>query len=214
MPATPPAQPARLTEVVSAMRASPARWLVTGAAGFIGSNLVAGLLRLDQQVVGLDNLSSGSLANLEEALDEAAGSGHFELVEGDIRDPDVCARACDGADFVLHQAALASVQRSLRDPGETNEVNVGGTINVFVAARDAGVKRVVYASSSAVYGDDPRLPKVEGEGGQPLSPYAATKVANEVSAGVFHRAYGLPIIGLRYFNVFGARQSPDGPYAA
>jgi UDP-N-acetylglucosamine 4-epimerase len=209
-----PDRPSRAATVRSTLRAAPARWLVTGAAGFIGSHLVEALLSLNQRVVGLDNLSTGSVANLDEALAAAAHAGEFELVEADIRDREACARACAGIDYVLHEAALGSVQRSLRDPAETNEVNVGGTINVLLAAREASVRRVVFASSSAVYGDDPNLPRVEGNEGRPLSPYAASKMANEIYAGVFHRAYGLPIIGLRYFNVFGARQNPEGDYAA
>lgn len=202
--------------VKAALRASPQRWLVTGAAGFIGSHLVEALLLADQEVVGLDNLSTGYRENLEDVIlavgDERAA--RFRFILGDIRDPEVCARACEGVDRVLHQAALGSVPRSLEDPQGSHASNVDGFLNVLVAARDAGVKRFVYASSSSVYGDEPTLPKVEGREGQLLSPYAATKKINEIYAQVFGSAYGMETIGLRYFNVFGPRQHPQGPYAA
>ncbi len=194
----------------------PARWLVTGAAGFIGSNLVEALLRLGQTVIAFDNLATGYRRNLDEAV-RAAGegaAGRFSFIEGDIRDLDTCRRAAVGTDYVLHQAALGSVPRSINDPLTTHEVNVTGTVNMLLASRDAGVKRFVYASSSSVYGDHPALPKVEGEIGTPLSPYAVSKRADELYAETFGRHYGLQTIGLRYFNVFGRRQDPEGAYAA
>ena len=194
----------------------PRRWLVTGAAGFIGSHLTETLLLYGQQVVGLDDFSTGTRANLEEVA-ARVGAGcwrRFDLREGDIRSAAACRRAMEGVDVVLHQAALGSVPRSLADPLETHAVNVLGTVQLLEAARRARRPRFVYASSSSVYGDDPRLPKVEEHRGAPLSPYAASKVAAEIAAGVYDRAYGLEVIGLRYFNVYGPRQSPDGPYAA
>ena len=198
------------------VKAVPRTWLVTGAAGFIGSNLVETLLKLDQRVVGLDNFATGKHCNLDEvkALVSPAQWARFRFGEGDICDLSACRAACEGADFVLHEAALGSVPRSMADPLASHEANVTGFVNMLVAARDAKVKRLVYASSSAVYGDHPELPKVEDKIGQPLSPYAATKLMNEVYADVFARAYGLESIGLRYFNVFGPRQDPEGAYAA
>jgi UDP-N-acetylglucosamine/UDP-N-acetyl-alpha-D-glucosaminouronate 4-epimerase len=163
-------------------------------------------------VVALDNFATGSARNLADARDMAGD--RLELIDGDIRDPIACGRACEGVQVVLHQAALGSVPRSIEDPATTNAVNIDGFLNMLVAARDARVGRFVYASSSAVYGDDPRLPKVEGNEGQPLSPYAVTKVSNELYAAVFQDKYGLATVGLRYFNVFGPRQDPNGPYAA
>lgn len=205
----------RYSELRHRLRNAPRRWLVTGAAGFIGSNLVEELLRLGQSVVGLDNFSTGSRRNLEEAIVCAGdAAGEFRFLEGDIRNPDHCRAACEGVDFVLHHAALGSVPRSLADPVATNETNVSGFLNMLVAARDAAVRRMVYATSSSVYGDDPHLPKVEERIGTPLSPYAVSKRTNEVYAAVFERSYGLRTVGLRYFNVFGRRQDPDGPYAA
>jgi UDP-N-acetylglucosamine 4-epimerase len=194
----------------------PRRWLVTGAAGFIGSALVEKLLQLDQQVVGLDNFATGSQANLEDVCISVGEENwsRFRFMEGDIRDPSICIAACKSVDVVLHQAALGSVPRSIADPITTNQVNVDGFLNVLLAARDARVTRFVYASSSSVYGDDPSLPKTESVTGQPLSPYAITKCANESYARVFANLYGIPCIGLRYFNVFGRRQSPTGAYAA
>ena len=191
-------------------------WLVTGAAGFIGSNLAEALLRLGQQVTGLDNFATGHRHNLDLVRDVVGSEAwsRFGFIEGDIRDPGACARACAGADFVLHQAALGSVPRSIDDPLATNEVNVTGFLNMLVAARDAKVKRFVYAASSSTYGDHPDLPKVEHRIGNPLSPYAVTKYVNELYADVFGRTYGSESIGLRYFNVFGPRQDPDGAYAA
>jgi UDP-N-acetylglucosamine 4-epimerase len=195
-----------------AVAATPRTWLVTGGAGFIGSHLVEHLLRLGQRVRVLDSFATGFRANLEEVT---AGAGErFTLVEGDLRDPAACAEACRGADLVLHQAALGSVPRSIKDPVASHEVNVTGFLNVLQAARGAGIKRVVYASSSSVYGDHPALPKVEANVGRQLSPYAVTKYADELYAHVFGAAYGLELLGLRYFNVFGPRQDPQGAYAA
>jgi UDP-N-acetylglucosamine 4-epimerase len=198
------------------LEGSPKRWLITGVAGFIGSNLLETLLRLDQQVTGLDNLSTGHQRNLEEvrSLVSARQWERFRFVDGDICEPATCHEVCQGVDFVLHQAALGSVPRSMEEPLASHQSNVTGFINLLLAAREAGVKRFTYASSSAVYGDHPDLPKIEDKTGLPLSPYAATKVMNEIYAGVFARAYGFPSIGLRYFNVFGPRQDPEGAYAA
>jgi UDP-N-acetylglucosamine 4-epimerase len=195
---------------------APRRWLITGAAGFIGSNLLLTLLELDQHVVGLDNFATGHRRNLQEVESSVTPDQwrRFRFIEGDIRDPSTTRRACDEIDFVLHQAALGSVPRSIEDPITTNSVNVGGFLEMLKAARDAGVKRFVYAASSSTYGDHPGLPKVESLIGKPLSPYAVTKLANELYAEVFSSIYGFPSIGLRYFNIFGARQDPDGPYAA
>ncbi len=198
------------------LRGRSYHWLVTGAAGFIGSNLVEALLRLGQQVTGLDNFATGHQHNLDqvrEAVGSAAWSG-FHFIQGDIRELDDCRRACAGVDFVLHQAALGSVSRSLDDPLLSHGTNVTGFLNMLVAARDAQVQRFVYAASSSTYGDHPALPKVEHTIGRPLSPYAVTKYANELYADVFARSYGMQTIGLRYFNVFGPRQDPDGAYAA
>lgn len=194
---------------------NPRTWLVTGVAGFIGSNLLEELMSLGQTVVGLDNFSTGHQQNLDDVLSSPVGShGEFRLVRGDIRDASACKRAMKGVDFVLHEAALGSVPRSIDDPITSNSVNVDGFLNVLVAARDAGVKRVVYASSCAVYGDCATAPLTEDLTGNLLSPYAATKLANEMYAAVFQRSYGLSLVGLRYFNIFGARQDPNGAYAA
>lgn len=200
----------------SALRAAPKTWLVTGVAGFIGSNLLEALLMLDQQVVGLDNFATGHRRNLDEVrgLVGEARWARFKFIEGDIRSPADCEAACAGVDVVLHQAALGSVPRSLADPVTTNAVNIDGFLNMLVAARDARVQRFIYAASSSTYGDHPTLPKVEDRIGAPLSPYAVTKLVNELYANVFARAYGVQSIGLRYFNVFGPRQDPDGAYAA
>jgi len=196
--------------------AKPKRWLVTGVAGFIGSNLLEFLLQCGQRVVGLDNFSTGHWQNLEDVRQGVGPErwANFTFMEGDIVHPAECVRACAGVDYVLHQAALGSVPRSIADPCSTNRSNIDGFLNLLVAARDAKVKRFVYASSGAVYGDHPGLPKVEGIVGRPLSPYAVTKCVNELYADVFSTTYGLECLGLRYFNVFGRRQSPDGPYAA
>jgi UDP-N-acetylglucosamine 4-epimerase len=197
------------------LAARPRTWLVTGAAGFIGSNLLEELLSLDQHVIGLDNFSTGYQANLNDVLARQAGSAHrFQLLRGDIRDARVCREACQGVDYVLHHAAVGSVPRSIDDPATTHAVNVDGFLNVLLAARDARVKRVVYASSCAVYGDACDLPLTESSTGTLLSPYAATKLANEIYAGVFQRTYGMSVVGLRYFNIFGRRQDPHGAYAA
>jgi UDP-N-acetylglucosamine 4-epimerase len=198
------------------LRTSPKTWLVTGAAGFIGSNLVETLLRWDQRVVGFDNFATGKQSNLDElaALVGSEQWNRFRFIEGDIRDLDACQNACSGADYVLHQAALGSVPRSIEDPLLTNAANVTGFLNMLVAARDQKAARFVYAASSSTYGDHPGLPKVEDQIGRPLSPYAVTKYVNELYADVFARCYATPSIGLRYFNVFGPRQDPDGPYAA
>ncbi len=198
------------------LKAQPRTWLVTGVAGFIGSNLLEALLKLDQRVTGLDNFSTGKKKNLEEVrgLVSDAQWARFRSLEGDIADLGVCREACAGVDFVLHEAALGSVPRSMVDPITCHQSNVTGFLNMLVAARDAKVQRFVYASSSAAYGDNPELPKVEEKLGRPLSPYAATKTINEVYADAFALAYGLSCIGLRYFNVFGLRQDPEGAYAA
>ncbi len=192
------------------------RWLVTGAAGFIGSHLLETLLANGQDVVGLDNFATGHRSNLESvraAVGEEAWRRH-RFIEADIVDPAACGEACVGVDYVLHQAALGSVPRSIADPQATHAANATGFLNMLLAARDAKAKRFVYAASSSTYGDHPALPKVEDVIGRPLSPYAVTKYLNELYADVFGRCYGMATIGLRYFNVFGARQDPDGPYAA
>lgn len=218
------AQPSAYEKLKQQLASERHTWLVTGVAGFIGSNLLETLLKLDQRVVGLDSFATGHRANLEEVrgLVTSAQWSNFQLVEGDIRNLDDCRRACVfrsesgdvGVEYVLHQAALGSVPRSLQDPIATNEANISGFLNMLVATRDAQVKRFVYAASSSTYGDHPGLPKVEDRIGKPLSPYAVTKYVNELYADVFARCYGFRTIGLRYFNVFGARQDPDGAYAA
>ena len=202
------------------LQAQPKTWLITGAAGFIGSNLLEALLKLNQRVVGLDSFATGHQRNLDEvqSLVAPAQWANFKFIEGDIRNLDDCQQACQGVDYVLHQAALGSVPRSVADPITTNATNISGFLNMLVAARDAnggkGVKRFVYAASSSTYGDHPGLPKVEDTIGKPLSPYAVTKYVNELYADVFGKTYGLQSIGLRYFNVFGPRQDPSGAYAA
>ncbi len=206
----------RYTEIQQHLKHRSYRWLVTGVAGFIGSNLLETLLRLNQNVVGLDNFSTGHQHNLDQVkavIDPSAWS-NFHFIEGDIRHLQDCRTACEKIDFVLHQAALGSVPRSIEDPILTNESNISGFVNMLVAARDAGVKRFVYAASSSTYGDHPDLPKVESVIGQPLSPYAVTKYVNELYADVFARCYDTQSIGLRYFNIFGPRQDPNGAYAA
>jgi len=191
-------------------------WLITGVAGFIGSNLLETLLSLGQRVVGLDNFLTGHRRNLEEVKESLFPDQwkNFNFIEGDIRDLKICQQACNGVDYILHQAALGSVPRSIENPIATNENNLVGFLNMMVAARDAEVKRFVFATSSSVYGDHPDLPKVEDKVGRPLSPYAVTKKMNELYADVFSEVYGFKTIGLRYFNVFGPRQDPNGPYAA
>ena len=206
----------RYDEVCRALAAEPRRWLVTGAAGFIGSALVEKLLLLGQHVIGLDSFVTGHRANLDDVRsvvgDQAMRRFHF--IEGDICDLETCRRAAGEVDLVLHQAALGSVPRSIQDPIASHRANVDGFVHVLSAAQSAGVERVVYASSSSVYGDHPGLPKVEEAIGQPLSPYAATKRIDEVYAAVWQRTFGLELVGLRYFNVYGRRQDPEGPYAA
>lgn len=206
----------RFAQVSSDLQQSPRRWVVTGVAGFIGSNLAERLLGLGQHVVGLDNFATGHRHNLEDLLSrvEPEARTRFHFVEGDIRDSAACAEVCRDANVVLHQAALGSVPRSVQDPVTSNQVNVDGTLNMLIAARDAKVQRFVYASSSSVYGDDTSPTKREDRTGNPLSPYAATKYADELYAATFLSAYGFESIGLRYFNVFGPRQDPNGPYAA
>ncbi|PUE59620.1 LPS biosynthesis protein WbpP [Limnohabitans curvus] len=203
-------------QVLKALPASPKTWLVTGVAGFIGSNLLEALLKLDQRVVGLDNFATGYQHNLDEvqSLVTPAQWDNFQFIQGDIRQLEDCQLACAGVDFVLHQAALGSVPRSLADPITTNSANITGFLNMLVAARDAQVKSFTYAASSSTYGDHPALPKVEDNIGKPLSPYAVTKYVNELYADVFSKCYGFHTIGLRYFNVFGPRQNPNGAYAA
>lgn len=203
-------------QVIDPLKSNRHRWLVTGAAGFIGSNLVEALLRLNQSVVGLDNFSTGHQRNLDQvqALVGSAAWNHFHFIRGDICDISTCHHACKVVDFVLHHAALGSVPRSIEDPILSNHSNVTGFVNMLVAARDAKTKRFVYAASSSTYGDHPALPKVEDQIGKPLSPYAVTKYVNELYADVFARCYDMQTIGLRYFNIFGPRQDPDGAYAA
>lgn len=195
---------------------NPKVWLITGVAGFIGSNLLETLLRLDQTVVGLDNFATGHQRNLDEVktLVSAERWARFRFIEGDIRKLDDCREACAGVDYVLHQAALGSVPRSINDPITSNSTNIDGFLNMLVAARDASVKSFTYAASSSTYGDHPGLPKIEDRIGKPLSPYAVTKYVNELYADVFARCYDFQSIGLRYFNVFGKRQDPNGAYAA
>lgn len=203
-------------QIQSRLKRNPASWLVTGVAGFIGSNLLETLLLLNQRVVGLDNFSTGYQKNLDEVENTVNPDqwANFTFYEGDIRVIDDCRKAVSGVDYVLHQAALGSVPRSIDDPVTTNESNVSGFLNMLVAARDEKVQRFVYAASSSTYGDHPGLPKVEGQIGNPLSPYAVTKYVNELYADVFARCYDFKTIGLRYFNVFGKRQDPNGAYAA
>lgn len=198
------------------LQSNPRTWLVTGVGGFIGSNLLEGLLNLGQKVIGLDNFSTGYRRNLEDVRKEIPSKAwdRFRFLEGDIRNLSDCQKACEGVDYVLHQAALGSVPRSVDDPIQTNQSNVDGFLNMLIAARDARVKRFVYASSSSVYGDLPDLPAREDKVGQPLSPYSVTKSVNELYADVFSKLYGLVSMGLRYFNVFGKRQDPEGAYAA
>ena len=202
--------------VCEQLKYAPKTWLITGVAGFIGSNLLETLLKLDQKVVGLDNFATGYQHNLDEVkgcVSEAQWS-NFNFIEGDIRQFADCQKACKGVDHVLHQAALGSVPRSIADPITTNDTNISGFLNMLTAARDAHVSSFTYAASSSTYGDHPALPKVEENIGNPLSPYAVTKYVNELYADVFARSYGFKAIGLRYFNVFGQRQDPNGAYAA
>ena len=202
--------------IKSGLLLAPRKWLITGVAGFIGSNLLETLLKLNQTVVGLDNLSTEDGRNLlqVESLVTPEQWQNFSFIKGDICDLAACRNACEGVDHVLHQAALGSVPRSIADPVTTNASNITGFLNMLVAAKDAGVARFVYAASSSTYGDHPGLPKVEDVIGKPLSPYAVTKYVNELYADVFARTYGFKATGLRYFNVFGPRQNPNGAYAA
>ena len=209
-------RPIALLAAQEALVAAPKVWLITGVAGFIGSNLLEALLKLDQNVVGLDNFATGFQRNLDEVQGLVTPSqwARFTFIAGDIRELADCQRSCTGVDYVLHQAALGSVPRSLADPITTNGANITGFLNMLVAARDAQVKSFTYAASSSTYGDHPALPKVEHTIGKPLSPYAVTKYVNELYADTFARNYGFQTIGLRYFNVFGPRQNPNGAYAA
>jgi len=206
----------RYEELIEDLPKTPKNWLVTGVAGFIGSNLLEKLLKLDQTVIGLDNFSTGHRHNLEEVKGSVSAEqwARFIFKEGDIRDLQDCRDACAGVDYVLHQAALGSVPRSLCDPITTNATNIDGFLNILVAARDSKVKSFTYAASSSTYGDHPALPKIEHTIGSPLSPYAVTKYVNELYAEVFGKCYGFNATGLRYFNVFGKRQDPNGAYAA
>jgi UDP-N-acetylglucosamine 4-epimerase len=206
----------RYLEVQQTCWNAPKRWLVTGCAGFIGSHLTEALLRLKQDVVGLDNFATGYQKNLDDVAARvgAEAFSRFRFLEGDIRDPSTCATATQGVELVLHQAALGSVPRSMEDPQSSHTSNVDGFVNVLLAAHAAGVKRVVYASSSAVYGDEAAQPKVEERIGRPLSPYATTKLVDEIYADTLRRTHGIESVGLRYFNVFGPRQDPNGAYAA
>jgi len=206
----------RYDDLRGELQASPKNWLVTGAAGFIGSAIVETLLELDQRVVGLDNFRTGHQHNLDEVLAKVGSerAARFSLQTGDITDLEACRRACVDAELVLHQAALGSVPWSIDDPQASHAANVNGFLNMMIAARDSGVSRLVYASSSAVYGDEPTIPACENLIGRQLSPYAVTKRINELYAGVVQDCYGFESVGLRYFNVFGRRQDPNGPYAA
>lgn len=202
--------------VKKTLKQHPKTWLITGVAGFIGSNLLEYLLKLDQHVIGLDNFSTGKQSNLDEVRNLVSEQQwqRFRFMEGDIRDLETCQAMCKGVDYVLHQGALGSVPRSIANPIASNENNINGMLNMLVAARENKIKRFVYASSSSVYGDHPALPKVEAQIGNPLSPYAVTKYVNELYAAQFAIHYGMECIGLRYFNVFGPRQDPNGAYAA
>ncbi|HJW34538.1 MAG TPA: SDR family oxidoreductase [Holophagaceae bacterium] len=206
----------RFNSVLEDLKVQPKVWLVTGVAGFIGSNLLEALLKAGQKVVGLDNFATGSQANLDDVKGcvPAEAWARFTFIEGDIRNLEDCQKACTGVDYVLHQAALGSVPRSIKDPIATNQANIDGFLNMLVACRDQKAKRFVYAASSSTYGDHPDLPKREDRIGQPLSPYAVTKLVNELYAKIFGSTYGMECVGLRYFNVFGRRQNPNGPYAA
>jgi UDP-N-acetylglucosamine 4-epimerase len=206
----------RYEKIKAELTETPKTWLITGVAGFIGSNLLETLLRLGQVVVGLDNFATGHQYNLDEVASEVTAKqwSRFSFIEGDIRNADDCVQAVKNVDYVLHQAALGSVPRSIIDPATTNAVNITGFLNMLIASRDEKVSSFTYAASSSTYGDHPALPKVEENIGNPLSPYAVTKYVNELYADVFARTYGFKSIGLRYFNVFGKRQDPDGAYAA
>ena len=207
----------RYEKIQETLKETPKTWLITGVAGFIGSNLLETLLKLNQNIVGLDNFATGHQYNIDQALEDAgvdSNTKHFRFINGDIRNLDDCQKACKGVDYVLHQAALGSVPRSIEDPISTNQTNIDGFLNMLISARDNNVDRFVYAASSSTYGDHPDLPKVEDKIGNPLSPYAVTKLVNELYASVFARTYDFKTIGLRYFNIFGKRQDPNGAYAA
>lgn len=206
----------KYTEILDDLTKSPKKWLITGCAGFIGSNLLESLLKANQKVVGLDNFATGYQHNLDEirAVVTSAQWDNFTFIHSDICELETCRKATENIDFVLHQAAIGSVPRSIENPIYTNANNIDGFLNMLVASRDAGVQRFIYAASSSTYGDHPGFPKVEDKIGKPLSPYAVTKYVNELYADVFSRTYGLNSIGLRYFNVFGKRQDPNGAYAA
>ncbi|WP_277561150.1 NAD-dependent epimerase/dehydratase family protein [Acinetobacter beijerinckii] len=206
----------QFSQVCEELKSNQKTWLITGVAGFIGSNLLETLLLLDQKVIGLDNFATGFQHNLDEVQDSVSEAQwrNFTFYQGDIRQLEDCQKACVAVDYVLHQAALGSVPRSIADPIMTNSANITGFLNMLVAARDANVKSFTYAASSSTYGDHPALPKVEENIGKPLSPYAVTKYVNELYADVFAKTYGFKTIGLRYFNVFGKRQNPNGAYAA
>lgn len=203
-------------EICKQLVETPKTWLVTGVAGFVGSNLLEKLLLLNQKVIGLDNFSTGFQSNLDEVRSQVSIQQweNFSFYEGDICNLENCHKACQNVDYVLHEAALGSVPRSIQDPIATNQANISGFVNMLVAAKDANVKSFTYAASSSTYGDHPGLPKQEDIIGNPLSPYAVTKYVNELYANVFHRVYGFNSIGLRYFNIFGKRQTPTGAYAA
>lgn len=204
------------TKKLEELKGTSYSWLITGVAGFIGSNLLEALLKLDQKVVGLDNFATGYEENLKDVKSEVSEQqwSRFNFIQGDIKEIEICHKVSKDIDFVLHQAALGSVPRSIKDPIATNEVNVNGFLNMLIASKEANVKSFVYAASSSTYGDHPDLPKVEPNIGKPLSPYAITKYVNELYANIFNRIYGFSSIGLRYFNVFGKRQDPNGSYAA
>ncbi len=210
----------KYAELQEHLKNNQSTWLVTGVAGFIGSNLLEKLLILNQKVVGLDNFDTGFQHNIDQAIEDAEKatdkslSKNFNFINGDIREFKDCQQACKGVDYVLHQAALGSVPRSIEDPINTNRTNIDGFLNILVAAKDAQVRRFVYAASSSTYGDHPDLPKIEDKIGNPLSPYSVTKLVNELYAGVFAKTYEFKTIGLRYFNIFGKRQNPNGAYAA
>lgn len=203
-------------EKLNSLIKTPKKWLITGVSGFIGSNLLEHLLKIDQEVVGLDNFVTGKQSNLDEVKSEVSNEQwqRFTFISGDIRVLEDCQKSCSGVDFVLHQAALGSVPRSVKNPIATNEANISGFLNMLVAAREANVQSFTYAASSSTYGDHPALPKLENNIGRPLSPYAVTKYVNELYSNVFSLSYGFNSTGLRYFNVFGKRQDPSGAYAA
>jgi UDP-N-acetylglucosamine 4-epimerase len=207
---------ARFEEVSGKLRSKPERWLVTGAAGFIGSHLVEALLRLDQDVVGLDNFATGHEMNLDDVRRRVGSerAARFRFIEGDVRNRASCLAALDDVSLVLHEAAIGSVPRSMDDPWTTHSNNVDGFVTLLLAARETNVRRIVYASSSSVYGDDQSSPKLEGQIGRPLSPYATSKLVDEICADTFRRTHNIDSVGLRYFNVFGPRQDPNGAYAA